>query len=64
MVLAAADAHDGVGEDGRKSKLAGSIDNLPGVLAIDERFRDDEAWAQVMGSGPDRSCHISAHSFL
>jgi hypothetical protein len=63
MVLAAADAHDGVGEDGRESKFAGSIDNLPGVLAIDERFRDDEAWAQVTVSGLGRSCHVYAHSF-
>ena len=64
MVLAAADAHDGVGEDGGKSELAGPVDNLPGILAIDECFGNDETWAQVRVSGLGGSCHIYAHSFL
>jgi hypothetical protein len=45
-MLAAADAHDGIGEHGGKSEFAGPVDDLPGVLAIDQRLGDDKAWAQ------------------
>ena len=46
MLLAATHADDRIGEDWGKPKPFGPIDDLHGILSIDERFRDNEARPQ------------------
>ena len=50
MLLAAAHANNGVGENGGVSEFVGTIDDLVGTLSIDECFRDEEARTEGAGS--------------
>lgn len=58
MLLTAANANDGVGENGGEPEFSGTIDNLRGILSIDECFRNNKARTQ----GADSRLQGGGHS--
>ncbi len=64
VLAAAANADDGSGEVRGEAKLPGAVEDLGWTLAIDERFRDDEARTKRADSGMRGGSHSGLIPFI